>query len=235
MSHLQQSSKETLRERMVRASIKCDICPKKLTTGKQLEKHKEKEHAKRACEEEDDDEVMIVDNEEESIQSSLGRPSVGRLLTISNENLPEEKASAPEELSIEKKSENKDKVKEPGEEEEDDVMVVKADIYKFQGKISSYEEELENNIFSFKADDDHVDDVFIVDKGESDDDGAKVDDMEEDSGKSKEEEIVLFKCDYCDQKFLHETNLNDHITRAHPPTATQVKQFSNGCFFIMSG
>ena len=235
MSHLQQSSKETLRERMVRASIKCDICPKKLTTVKQLEKHKEKEHAKRACEEEDDDEVMIVDNEEEPVQSSLGRPSVGRLLTISNENLPEEKASAPEELSIEKKSENKDKVKEPGEEEEDDIMVVKADIYKFQGKISSYEEELENNIFSFKADDDHVDDVFIVDKGESDDDGAKVDDMEEDSGKSKEEEIVLCKCDYCDQKFLHETNLNDHITRAHPPTATQVKQFSNGCFFIMSG
>ena len=220
---------------MVRASIKCDLCPKKLTTGKQLEKHKEKEHAKRACEEEDDDEVMIVDNEEESIQSSLGRPSVGRLLTISNENLPEEKATAPEELPIVKPSEKEDKVEELGEEEEDDIMVVKADIYKFQGKISSYEEELENNIFSFKADDDHVDDVFIVDEGESDDDGAKVDDMEEDSGKSKEEEIVLFKCDYCDQKFLHETNLNDHITRAHPPTATQVKQFSNGCFFIMSG
>merc|ERR1719342_1620775 len=119
---------------------------------------------------------MIVDQEEEPVQSSLGRPSVGRLLTISNENLPEEKASAPEELSIEKKSENKDKVKEPGEEEEDDIMVVKADIYKFQGKISSYEEELENNIFSFKADDDHVDDVFIVDEGESDDDGANADD-----------------------------------------------------------
>ena len=220
---------------MVRASIKCDLCPKKLTTGKQLEKHKEKEHAKRACEEEDDDEVMIVDNQEESIQSSLGRPSVGRLLTISNENLPEEKATAPEELPIVKPSEKEDKVEELGEEEEDDIMVVKADIYKFQGKISSYEEELENNIFSFKADDDHVDDVFIVDEDDSDEDSAKVDDMEEDSGKSKEEEIVLFKCDYCDQKFLHETNLNDHITRAHPPTATQVKQFSNGCFFIMSG
>ena len=133
-----------------------------------------------------------------------------------------------------KPSESEDKVEQLGVEEDDDIMVVKADIYKFQGKISSYEEELENNIFSFKADDDHVDDVFIVDKGESDD-GAKVDDMEEDSGKSKEEEIVLFKCDYCDQKFLHENNLNDHITRAHPPTATKVKQFSNGCFFIMSG
>ena len=114
-------------------------------------------------------------------------------------------------------------------------MVVKADIYKFQGKSSTYEEELENNIFSFKSYDDHVDDVFIVDEGESDEDGAKVDKMEKDSGKIEEEEIVLFKCDYCDQKFLHETNLNDHITRAHPPTATQVKQFSNGCFFIMSG
>ena len=115
-------------------------------------------------------------------------------------------------------------------------MVVKADIYKFQGKSSTYEEELENNIFSFKADDGHVNDVFIVDEDESDEDSAKVDDdVDEDSGKSEEEEIVLFKCDYCDQKFLHETNLNDHITRAHPPTATQVKQFSNGCFFIMSG
>ena len=220
---------------MVRASIKCDICSKKLTTGKQLEKHKEKEHVKRACGEEDDDEVMIVDNEEEPVQSSLGRPSVGRLLTISNENLPEEKVSAPEELPIVKPKENEDKAEEPGEEEDDDIMVVKADIYKFQGKISSYEEELENNIFSFKTYDDHVDDVFIVDEDDCDEESAKVDDMEEDSGKSKEEEIVLFKCDYCDQKFLHETNLNDHITRAHPPTATQVKQFSNGCFFIMSG
>merc|ERR1711953_1567219 len=206
-------SKETLRERMVRASIKCDLCPKKLTTGKQLEKHKEKEHAKRACEE-DDDEIMIVDNEEEPVQSSLGRPSVGRLLTIFNENLPEEKATAPEELPIVKPSENENKVEQLSEEEDDDIMVVKADIYKFQGKISSYEEELENNIFSFKIYDDHVDDVFIVDEDESDEDSAKVDDMEEDSGKSEEEKIVLFKCDYCDQKFLHETNLNDHITRA---------------------
>merc|ERR1711953_606824 len=124
-------SKETLRERMVRASIKCDLCPKKLTTGKQLEKHKEKEHAKRACEE-DDDEIMIVDNEEEPVQSSLGRPSVGRLLTISNENLPEEKVTASEEPPIVKLSEKEDKVEEVGVEEDDDIMVVKADIYKFQ-------------------------------------------------------------------------------------------------------
>merc|ERR1719460_629369 len=102
---------------MVKSSLQCILCPKKVSTGRQLEKHVQKEHANDTPE---DNDVMIVDQEEENAADDLGRPSVNRLLNISNENLPDEKkASTPE-----------------------------------KGKLSSYEEELENNIFSFKTYDD---------------------------------------------------------------------------------
>lgn len=190
----------------------------------------QKEHANDTPE---DDDVMILDKEEENTDEDyLGRPSVNRLLNISNENLPEEKTAMPEVQTVDK-DEEEDKDKESGEEDDDDVVVVKANIYNFQGKISSYEEELENNIFSFKTYDDHREDVFIA-REESDEETDVADEMEEDPVQN-EEETILFKCDHCDEKFLHERNLNEHITRDHPPTPTQVKQFNNGCFFIMSG
>ena len=189
----------------------------------------QKEHANDKSEEDDDDDVMILDKEEEKTQDDLGRPSVNRLLNISNENLPEERIAMPERAK-EDPIEEEDKV-----EEEEDVVVVKASIYNFQGKISSYEEELENNIFSFKTYDDHSDEVLIAGEDDSEEEPDPVDAMEEEPSGQNKEEIILFKCDYCEQKFLHESNLNEHIARDHPPKPTQVKQFNNGCFLIMSG
>ena len=188
----------------------------------------QKEHANDKSEEDDDDDVMMLDKEEETTQDDLGRPSVNRLLNISNENLPEERIAMPERAK-EDPIEEEDKV-----EEEDDVVVVKASIYNFQGKISSYEEELENNIFSFNTYDDHSKDVFIVGEDESDEETEDVAEMEEDPVET-EEEMILFKCDHCEEKFLHESNLSKHVSADHPPRPTQLKQFNNGCFFIMSG
>ena len=195
----------------------------------------QKEHANDKSEEDDDDDVMILDKEEETTQDDLGRPSVNRLLNISNENLPDEKiASTSEKVQKVDKIEEEHKDEE-SVEEEDDIVVVKANIFNFRGKISSYEEELENNIFSFKTYDDHSEEVLIAGEDDSDEETDTVDEMEEERSLQKEEEIILFKCDYCEQKFLHESNLNEHITRDHPPKPTQVKQFNNGCFLIMSG
>ena len=181
-----------------------------------------------------DDDVMILDKEEENAQDDLGRPSVNRLLNISNENLPDEKIAVHEKVQKVDKIEEEGNAEETGEDD-DDVVVVKANIYKFQGKLSSYEEELENNIFSFNTYDDHREDVFIAEEDCSEEETDAVDEMEEDTSGQNEEETVLFKCDHCEEKFLHESNLDEHITRDHPPKPTQVKQFNNGCFFIMSG
>ena len=57
----------------------------------------QKEHANdKSSEDDDDDDVMILDKEEEKTHDDLGRPSVNRLLNISNENLPEERIAMPE-------------------------------------------------------------------------------------------------------------------------------------------
>ena len=212
--------------RMVKSSLQCNLCPKKVSTGRQLEKHVQKEHANDTPE---DDDVMIVDQEEENAADDLGRPSVNRLLNISNENLPDEKiAATPEKVQVDKiEEEHKD---EESVEEDDDIVVVKANIFNFQGKLSSYEEELENNIFSFKTYDDHNEEVLIAGEDDSEEETDTAGEIEEEP-----EEIILFQCDYCEQKFLHESNLSEHIARDHPPKPTQVKQFNNGCFFIMSG
>ena len=181
-----------------------------------------------------DDDVMILDREEENAQDNLGRPSVNRLLNISNENLPDEKIAVPEKVQKVDKIEEEGNAEETGEDD-DDVVVVKANIYKFQGKLSSYEEELENNIFSFNTYDDHREDVLIAGEDDSEEEADAVDDMEEDTSGENEKETILFLCDHCEEKFLHKSNLDEHITRDHPPKPTQVKQFNNGCFFIMSG
>merc|ERR1719460_254621 len=196
---------------MVKSSLQCILCPKKVSTGRQLAKHVQKEHADDAPE---DDDVMIVDQEEENAADDLGRPSVNRLLNISNENLPDEKiATMPEKVQeIEEEHKDEDPV-----EEDDDIVVVKANIFNFQGKLSSYEEELENNIFSFKTYDDHNEEVLIAREDDSDEETDAVGEIEEERSQQNEEEIILFKCDYCEQKFLHESNMNEHIARDHPP------------------
>ena len=57
----------------------------------------QKEHANDAPE--DDDDVMILDQEEKNAKDDLGRPSVNKLLNISNENLPDEEvAPTPEKV-----------------------------------------------------------------------------------------------------------------------------------------
>merc|ERR1719222_283100 len=213
---------------MVKASLRCNLGPKKVTSGRQLEKHMQKDHANDKPE---DDDVVILDQEEENAEADLGRPSVSRLLNISNENLPDEKIVSPE--KVQRIDEIEEEHKDGETVEDDDIVVVKANIFNFHGKISSYEEELENNIFSFKTYDDHSEEVLIADDSEEEPD--PVDAMEEEPSRQNEDEIILFKCDYCEQKFLHERNLNEHVARDHPPKPTQVKQFNNGCFLIMSG
>merc|ERR1712129_651988 len=162
----------------------------KMRSSRQLGKHQEK------CHRGEEEDVVIIDTMDQTPAQSLGRPSVSRLLNISNENLPEIKTANKVKLSNE--TENEAEMDEDKKEEvtDDDILVVKLSIYKYHGEIS-LEDKLGSDVFVFNSYDDYDDDVVILEDSEDD-----TEEMDEVASTEEAEEVVVttVSCEECGER-----------------------------------
>ena len=113
-------------------------------------------------------------------------------------------------------------------EEDDEIEVVKANIYKFQGKLS-YDEEVDMGILNFQSYDNLCDDDEII----IEDDLEENEDLYEDQEPIIEEEEPLVACDECHKLFEFDS-LENHKYVKHPPKKKNVLQFEGGNFFMIA-
>merc|ERR1712098_221434 len=113
---------------------------------------------------------------------------------------------------------------------DDEVEVIKANIFKFQGELS-YEQEINQDILNFKYYDDFNDeDIVIVE-----DDVDEMDDSvnEDDDEAFVEEEKILVSCDEC-LKLFDAGDIEEHKQEKHPPKKRSIKHFDSGNFFMIA-
>merc|ERR1711915_966989 len=113
-------------------------------------------------------------------------------------------------------------------EEDDEIEVVKANIYKFQGKLS-YDEEVDMGILNFQSYDNLCDDDEVI----NEDDLEVNEDLHKDQKPIIEEEEPLVACDECHKLFEFDT-LENHRFVKHPPKKKNVLQFEGGNFFMIA-
>ena len=221
---------------MVRAALPCTSCDKKVTTSKQLEKHVKKYHPditeKLEILIDDDDDVMIVDDEEDQPNyEHVGRPSVGRLMNISNENIiPEDEQVLTADMKAAAEDDSDEEVEDKAELEDDEIKVVKLSIFKYHGKVDQ-KDEYDGSLFTFSTYEDFEDDVVILEDEDFDeDDIAETEEAEEEV---EEEGVGLVDCSECSVQ-CEEEGLEEHMVREHPPREKEVRHFPNGCFFMLS-
>ena len=178
---------------------------------------------------EDDDIIILDQEEEEQTNDTVGRPSVGKLLNISNENIITE--HAPTEKKVEK-TETKD---EPAEEEEmaepvdEDIQVLKTSIYKFHGTMTNDDDKLDT--FTYQTYDDFEDDVVVL---EDEEDSEEECEEEIQNHVMEEEQDPFLKCGECGEECKDDRKLDDHMDKAHPPRQSKLRSFGRIGFFMMS-
>ena len=109
-------------------------------------------------------------------------------------------------------------------EVDDEIEIIKADIYRYQGD-KSYSQEVKEDVFKFQYLDDE-DDIVILDDDKEDED-------EEELKETNSEDLkTLMKCEECDD-LLDEKDLEGHMMINHPVEVKEIKQFGDGNFFMM--
>jgi len=114
-------------------------------------------------------------------------------------------------------------------EEDDEVEVIKANIFKYQGNLT-FDQEVSQDILHFEYYDDfndEVDDVVILD------DDLEMEDSAEHEESLKEAENTSVCCEECGQMFATK-ELEDHKEAKHPPKKKNIKQFAGGNFFMLA-
>ena len=220
---------------MVRAALPCNSCDMKVTTSKQLEKHVKKNHPDVTEKQEiliEDDDVMILDDQEDHPNyENVGRPSVGRLMNISNENMiPEHGQVSKVDMKAAVEDDPDEDVEDKVELEDDEIQVVKLSIFKYHGKVDQ-QDEYDTSLFTFSTYEDFEDDVVILEDGDSDEDDSE--EMEEADEELEEEGAGLLQCTECSFE-CKEEEMEEHMARKHPPRQKEVRHFPNGCFFMLS-
>merc|ERR1711915_1056469 len=186
----------------------------------------------------DIDVIMIDDDETETFTNVIKSPSTFDILNDKNEVTTEEKSTSSE---IHNESDTKMYLGQPADtseetiytspivaEEDDEIEVVKANIYKFQGKLS-YDEEVDMGILNFQSYDNLCDDDEVI----IEDDLEENEDFHEDQEPIIEEEELLVACDECHKLFEFDT-LENHRFVKHPPKKKNVLQFEGGNFFMIA-
>lgn len=115
-------------------------------------------------------------------------------------------------------------------EEDDEVEVIKANIFKYQGNLT-FDQEVSQDILHFEYYDDfndEVDDVVILD-----DDDLEMEDSVEHDESLKEADNTSVCCEECGQLFATK-ELEDHKETKHPPKKKNIKQFAGGNFFMLA-
>ena len=174
----------------MRAALSCNSCDKKVTTSKQLEKHIKNNHPDITEKQQiliEDDEVMILDDRED-----IGRPSVGRLMNISDENqIPEHGEMLKADIKGDVDDDPHEDVEDKEMLQDDEIQVVKLSIFKYHGKVDQ-QDEYDSNLFTFSTYKDFEDNVVILEEGDSDeDDSAEMEEAKEDLD---EEGVGLVDC-----------------------------------------
>ena len=106
------------------------------------------------------------------------------------------------------------------EEVDDEIEIIKADIYRYQGD-KSYSQEVKEDVFKFQYVDDEDDIVILEDEDE-----------EELKETNSEDLKTLMKCEECDD-LLDEKDLEGHMMINHPVEVKEIIQFGDGNFFMM--
>eukprot|EP00092_Neocalanus_flemingeri_P047717 GFUD01054173.1.p1 GENE.GFUD01054173.1~~GFUD01054173.1.p1 ORF type:complete len:148 (+),score=62.16 GFUD01054173.1:220-663(+) len=118
---------------------------------------------------------------------------------------------------------------ENGEDADDEVVVLKANIYNFQGKVT-YEQEVRSDILHFKYYDDFSDedeeDIVILNDDTSEPDERQ---SEEDDEEEMNTSVI---CEECGELF--ETGeLENHQQLKHPPKKKNLIKFDGGNFLML--
>ena len=109
-------------------------------------------------------------------------------------------------------------------EVDDEIEIIKADIYRYQGD-KSYSQEVKEDVFKFQYVDDE-DDIVILEDDKEDED-------EEELKETNSEDLkTLMKCEECDD-LLDEKDLEGHMMINHPVEVKEIIQFGDGNFFMM--
>ena len=109
-------------------------------------------------------------------------------------------------------------------EVDDEIEIIKADIYRYHGD-KSYSQEVKEDVFKFHYLDDE-DDIVILEDDKEDED-------EEELKETNSEDLkTLMKCEECDD-LLDEKDLEGHMMINHPVEVKEIIQFGDGNFFMM--
>merc|ERR1712098_831958 len=122
------------------------------------------------------------------------------------------------------------------DQEDDEIEVVKSNIYKYQGNLN-YKQTVANDVFQFSYQDDE-DDIIMLDSEPEDEESSETNQTEEFNHIVQENinltfETKMSECTVC-QKSLFESNLEEHLNTAHPIKNRELKEFSGGFFLISS-
>ena len=133
-----------------------------------------------------------------------------------------------------------------GEEDDDEIEVVKADIYNFHGQTEqSLDQQVSEGILKFEyrdEDDDDILEIEVIDKNKDDneeitldrDSDSEEDDEEEEESRSKaKHRDRIINCEECGC-FVAKSQFTDHKEEKHPAKKRKIKEFSDGNFFMMA-
>ena len=180
------------------------------------------QHQKTYQEKFSDDIIMIDDDDgDEDLVPHI--PDASNSLRNNTENVAYTSSDQSENILVQESS------TDGAVSEDEEIEVIKANIYKYQG-VLSYEQEVDRDILNFKYYDDfNDDDVEVIENVVS-----EVDDSESlEDETSVEEESILVSCDEC-QKLFDAEDVEEHKRDKHPPKKKNIKHFEGGNFFMIA-
>merc|ERR1712025_1261794 len=195
-------------------------------------KTRSKHQLQKTYKEKNIDDIILLDDEDEfspALETS-SLQNVGDSSVLETSSLQNVGDSSVRSAQSDDKNEHDCSTDGVKSDNDDEVEVIKANIFKFQGELS-YEQEINQDILNFKYYDDFNDeDIVIVE-----DDVEEMNDSvnEDDDEAFVEEEKILVSCDEC-LKLFDAGDIEEHKQEKHPPKKRSIKHFDSGNFFMIA-
>merc|ERR1719304_77282 len=204
----------------------CQDCKETFQSKRQLTEHTKK----RSCSvKKRDDEVIMLDVDESTNNQENQEAHIKPNLSLTNPNGNEEK------VQVEEIEEGEGLEIKYDDQEDDEIEVVQANIYKYQGHLN-YKQTVANDVFQFNYQDDE-DDIIMVESEPEDDvksDTSSLEEFHQDYQENGDNSFdqKMSQCDVCLKSFF-ESELEDHLNFVHPIKSSERKEFAGGNFFLM--
>ena len=136
-------------------------------------------------------------------------------------------------------SSNSNSSNDDGHDSDDDIEVVKADIYKFHGQEeTSLDQQVNDGILKFEFRDEDDDDILEIDVIDKRAEKRELVDIDKDSDDEtdddeEEESDRILSCEECG-KFVKQSEFSEHKEDMHPAKKKKFKQFQNGMFMMLA-